>query len=136
MSTKSNEREGLAMSYSSIALPLPAELEVLEIVWWRGPITAKEMHQILVARHGAKARSYRSVKTTLTIMQAKGLLVKQVHYPSKYQASLSKRELQQHVLSELAGALFGDMTGLFHTITTHPQLQLEKEKTTSNLSVN
>ncbi len=122
------------MPHTSIALPLPAELEILEILWWCKATTAKELYHELATQ---RIISYRAVKTTLAIMQAKGLVLRsQLQHPYLYQASLSKHELQQRVLSELAEALFGDMTSLFQAITTHPQLQLEKEKAPPNLSVN
>jgi predicted transcriptional regulator len=114
---------GMAMSFShSIALLPPVELEVLEILWCHSCLSAKELHTVLAARHLVP---YRTVKTILILMQAKGLVEKNVlHQPVTYQTVYSKTEFQQFALSQLAKLLFqGDMSRLFRTILTHPGLE-------------
>lgn len=115
----------------SVALPLPAELEVLEILWCRHWPTAKELHGVLAAR---RSISYRAVKTILTLMQAKGLVEKNVlHQPVTYQAAYSRSEFQQFALSCLAASLFqGDMSRLFRAVLAHPQLEDAHKNPTSH----
>ncbi len=110
----------------SIALPLPAELEILEILWCRQSATARELHGVLVAR---RVVSYRVVKTTLAIMLGKGLVEKHfLGIPVSYQASYSKNELQQLVLGQLADALFhDDLASLLRTVLSHPKFQGDRQ---------
>jgi predicted transcriptional regulator len=120
----------MSLSYL-IALPLPTELEILEILWCRGAVTAKEIYEVLVARRSV---SYRALKTILTIMQTKGFLEKsQLQHPASYRAMYSRSEFQHLALTHLASTLFhGDMSILLHTVLTHSQLQGEiKSGTTS-----
>jgi predicted transcriptional regulator len=113
----------MAISLShSIALLLPAELEILEILWYSQPLTAKELHGVLVVQRSV---SYRSVKTILNIMQAKGFVEKQVlRHPVTYQAVYSRHELQEFALTHLAQSLFqGNMSTLLRVVVGHPNLE-------------
>jgi predicted transcriptional regulator len=118
------------MPHTSIALPLPAELEILEILWWRKATTAKELYHELATQ---RIISYRTVKTTLAIMQAKGLVLRsQLQHPYLYQATHTRSELQNLVLTHLARTLFhDDMSSLLRTVLIHPKLQLEKDRLTA-----
>jgi predicted transcriptional regulator len=110
------------MPHPSIALPLPVELEILEFLWGRGMATSKELHELLVAQRSV---SYRAVKTTLTIMQEKGLLEKsQFHYPLSYRAKYSRNEFQELVLSQVTRTFFyDDMAYLLRVVLGHPNFQ-------------
>lgn len=106
----------------SLALPLPAELEILEILWSRDTLSARELYGVLAAR---RAVSYRTVKTILALMQGKGLLEKQVlARPALYRAVYSRSELQQLFLTHAAQLLFqGDMNTVFRAVLSHPDLE-------------
>jgi BlaI family transcriptional regulator, penicillinase repressor len=130
-STKCNQVQGLvdyeqigetAMPYSFIALPLPVELEILELLWQQGNATTKELHELLVAQRSV---TYRTVKTTLTIMQEKGLLEKsQLYYPATYGAKYSRSEFQDLVLVQMARMFFyDDMACLLRAVLGHPNFQ-------------
>jgi predicted transcriptional regulator len=110
------------MPQPSAALPLPLELEILEFLWQRDTATTKELHTLLLAQ---RSISYRRVKTTLTIMQEKGLLEKsQFHYPFTYQAKYSRSEFQDLMLSQISRAFFyNDMSCLLRAVLSHPNLQ-------------
>ena len=110
------------MPHSFVALPRPVELEILELLWERGMVTTKELHELLVARRSV---SYRTVKTTLTIMQEKGLLEKsQFHYPLTYHAKYSRNEFQELVLSQVTHTFFyDDMAYLLRVVLGHPNFQ-------------
>jgi BlaI family transcriptional regulator, penicillinase repressor len=110
------------MPHSFIALPLPVELEVLELLWGRGMATTRELHELLVAQRSV---SYRTVKTTLTIMQEKGLLERsQLRYPFTYQAKYSRSEFQDLVLVQMTRMLFyDDMSCLLRAVLGHPNFQ-------------
>lgn len=110
------------MPHISIALPHPEELDILELLWQRKVVTDKEFFQALELRRGFNRRR---VKTMLAIMEAKGLVTRvQYYYPSAYQATYSKHELQNLLLSRLAETLFhNDMLRLLHTVLVHPELE-------------
>jgi predicted transcriptional regulator len=110
------------MPYPFIALPLPVELEILELLWHQGTATTKELHELLVAQ---RSMSYRAVKTTLTIMQEKGLLEKsQLHYPATYGAKYSRSEFQDLVLVQMTRMFFyDDMSCLLRAVLGHPNFQ-------------
>jgi predicted transcriptional regulator len=114
---------GIAMSLTnSIALPLPAELEILEILWCRHLVSARELHSVLVVR---RPISHRAVKTILSIMQTKGLVETRLsHQPVMYHAVYSRNEFQQRVLMHVADSLFqGDMSRLLCSVLVHPGLE-------------
>ena len=51
--------------------PTPAELEVLKILWDRGPCTVREVMEVLNCQ---RRRAYTSVMSLLGVMTGKGLL--------------------------------------------------------------
>jgi len=51
--------------------PTDAELEILTVLWSRGPLTVRDVHQVLCER---KATQYTTVLKTLQIMSEKGLV--------------------------------------------------------------
>jgi predicted transcriptional regulator len=110
----------MSLSYV-VALPLPAEIEILELLWCHGGLTVKELHALLVTR---RAVSYRAVKTMLNLMQAKGFVEKQfLEQPTLYCAVCSKSELQQFALTHLAHLFFDDdMNKVFYAVLNHPEL--------------
>src|SRR5262245_22103649 len=56
--------------------PTPAELEVLHILWDRGPATVRDVLEVLSDR---KPRAYTSVMSLLNVMTDKGLLKRKPH---------------------------------------------------------
>lgn len=54
--------------------PTPAELEVLKILWERGPCTVREVMTIHQERN--KRRAYTSVMSLMNVMAEKGLLTR------------------------------------------------------------
>jgi BlaI family transcriptional regulator, penicillinase repressor len=55
------------------ATPTEAELEILKVLWERGPSTGREVLDVLVAE---RKRAYTSVMSVLNIMANKGQVVK------------------------------------------------------------
>jgi predicted transcriptional regulator len=108
----------------SIALPLPKELEILEILWCRKTMTAKELYEVSAVRG---QMSYRSLKTVLGIMQGKGLIEQGLFTlgkPVTYRATYSKSKLQQLFLDQLLCRLFqADLSSLLQVVLAHPQFQ-------------
>jgi predicted transcriptional regulator len=116
-----------------VALPLPTELEVLELLWCHDALSAKEVYGVLSAR---RHTSYRTVKTILALMQGKGLLEKQsLVRPARYRAVYSRSETQQFALSQVAALLFqGDMTRVFRAVLSHPGLGPDHQNASGTIS--
>ncbi|HJZ66440.1 MAG TPA: BlaI/MecI/CopY family transcriptional regulator [Candidatus Acidoferrum sp.] len=53
--------------------PTPSELEILQVLWSRGPSTVREVHETLSA---TKQLGYTSVLKLMQIMTAKGLVTR------------------------------------------------------------
>lgn len=51
--------------------PTPAELEVLQVIWRRGPLTVR---QVMTALNDQRPRAYTSVMSLMSVMTDKGLL--------------------------------------------------------------
>ena len=59
------------MQDDSLPKPTYAELDILTVLWSRGPTTVREVHEILAAR---KPTQYTTVLKLIQIMTAKGLV--------------------------------------------------------------
>ena len=57
--------------------PTPAELEVLKILWSRGPATVREVRETLKGQR--RRRAYTSVMSLLGVMTDKGLVKRKQH---------------------------------------------------------
>lgn len=84
--------------------PTPGELEVLKILWERGPCTAREVWEELNER---RERHYTSVNSLLTTMVEKGLLA--CHCPQRaylYESNIAREEIQGKLVEDLLGRAF------------------------------
>ena len=94
--------------------PTEAELEILRVLWGRGPATVREVHD---AVGQAKPVTYTTVLKQMQIMQQKGLLDRSERYrshvyrPGQPQAQVQKRLAQ----SLLARAFGGSAKGLLQS---------------------
>jgi BlaI family transcriptional regulator, penicillinase repressor len=85
--------------------PTDAELELLTILWARGPSTVREIHKVATER---KPAQYTTVLKLLQIMADKGL----VHRDEKerahvYRAAFSPEQTRQQLASDLMKRAFG-----------------------------
>ncbi|HEX9108178.1 MAG TPA: BlaI/MecI/CopY family transcriptional regulator [Longimicrobiales bacterium] len=88
-------------------LPLPSEgeLELLRVLWARGPSTVREVLEALDARRGV---GYTTVLKLLQIMHGKGLVVRDEDARSHVYAAAVPEEATQHLLvSDLVQRAFG-----------------------------
>jgi BlaI family transcriptional regulator, penicillinase repressor len=84
--------------------PTPAELEVLQIVWERGPSTVREVMEILNRR---RHRAYTSVMSLLGVMTDKGLLKrKRKGRGYEYQARVAREKTLGQMLHDLLARAF------------------------------
>jgi len=89
--------------------PTEAELEVLNVLWRRGPSTVREVHETL------QADRQTSLTTTLKILQVmtdKGLAVRDSEaYPHRYRAAQPEAETQAGLLNDLVCRAFDGSVG-------------------------
>ena len=81
--------------------PTPGELEVLQVLWERGPRTVR---QVMTVLNRSRSRAYTSVMSLMSVMAEKGLLRREPHgrvfvYDAK--------ETRQATLSGMLGDLLG-----------------------------
>ena len=92
------------MTGRDLPLPTEAELELLRVLWTRGPSTVREVLDGL----GARRPGYTTVLKLLQIMHAKGLVVRNEEARSHvYAASIPGESTQRRLVSDLVDRAFG-----------------------------
>ena len=85
--------------------PTPAELEILRVLWRRGPSTVREVQDEL---HDERGSSYTTVLKMLQIMLDKRLVVREEAGKAHvYEARQSEDQAQQQMVRDLLDRLFG-----------------------------
>lgn len=79
--------------------PTDAELEILTVLWSRGPVTVREVHEVISARRPAQ---YTTVLKLMQIMAEKGLVQRNEEQRAHVYAAARPREATQR---QLAGDL-------------------------------
>ena len=92
------------MAKSKLPRPTDAELEVLKVLWERGPSTVRQVHETLSQE---KSVAHNTVLTFLQIMTEKGLVVRDTSVrPQIYQATLPEKRTQRELLDDLLDRAF------------------------------
>ena len=91
--------------------PTPAELEVLQVIWQRGPSTVRQVMTIL---NKTRTRAYTSVMSLMNVMTEKGLLSQEPKGRAfVYSAKVSQNRTQSRLLTDLLNRAFdGSATAL------------------------
>jgi BlaI family penicillinase repressor len=85
--------------------PTDAELEILTVLWSRGPSTVREVHEATARR---KPAQYTTVLKLLQIMTEKGLVRRNAELRAHvYQASRPKEWTQRQLAGDLLQRAFG-----------------------------
>jgi BlaI family transcriptional regulator, penicillinase repressor len=89
--------------------PTERELEILRILWQRGPSTARDIHSGLNEGLSKKEQAaYNSVLTILLIMLEKGLVSRDESSKSHiYEAAYKQDEVQEQMLTGFIEKVFG-----------------------------
>ena len=88
--------------------PTNAELEILLVLWQRGPSTVREVHESL---RRADPVGYTTVLKLLQIMTEKGLVRRDASARSHvYAAAASETTTQRRMVSDLVERVFGGST--------------------------
>ncbi len=89
--------------------PTPGELEVLQIVWRRGPSTVR---QVLEELNRARPRAYTSVMSLLNVMVDKKLLRRKPHGRAfVYSARVQEQPTLREMVGDLVERAFGGSAG-------------------------
>ena len=84
--------------------PTPGELEVLRILWDRGPSTVRQVLEVLNQR---RQRHYTSVMSLMNVMADKGLLSHQAQGRAfLYRPEISHQRASGQLLEDLLGRAF------------------------------
>jgi BlaI family penicillinase repressor len=84
--------------------PTPSELEILQVLWSRGPSTVREVHDALSA---VKQLGYTSVLKLMHIMTAKGLVTRsETHRAHVYEAQEPAEKTKQQFAEDMLQRVF------------------------------
>jgi len=85
--------------------PTPAELEILGVLWSRGPSTVREVHDTLGPERGA---GYTTVLKLMQIMSEKGLVTRDESARAHvYSARAPQARTQRELVRDLVDRAFG-----------------------------
>jgi BlaI family penicillinase repressor len=93
-------------SYMKPTLPKPTEkeLEILQILWEKGPVAVKDVHE---AMGGEDSNGYTTILKLMQIMNEKGLVTRQksgkLHL---YEATVSQENTRQQMLDKMIDTVF------------------------------
>jgi len=91
-------------SKSLLPRPTDAELEILNVLWERGPSTVREVHEVLLK---SKDIGYTTVLKLMQIMSEKGLVSRdETDRRHVYEAERAQDETQRQLLSDLLDRAF------------------------------
>jgi len=89
--------------------PTPAELEILRVIWRRGPSTVREVHESL---DNSRDTCYTTVLKLLQIMAEKGLVARDESARAHvYRAQVEETATQRLMVRELLDRAFGGSAG-------------------------
>ena len=93
------------MTEEKIAQPTDAELEILSVLWERGPSTVREVHGVISR---SKPAGYTTVLKLLQIMTEKGLVRRNEEQRAHvYEPRMAKEQTQRQLLGDLLERAFG-----------------------------
>ena len=88
-----------------VPAPTDAELDVLRILWDRGPSTVREVYEIVFA---GKEVGYTTVLKQMQVMHRKGLVKRSERFRSHvYEASQPQARVQRDLVQSLVRQAFG-----------------------------
>ena len=88
-----------------VPAPTDAELDVLRVLWHRGPSTVREVYDVVFA---GKDVGYTTVLKQMQVMHRKGLLKRSERFRSHvYEASQPQARVQRDLVQSLVRQAFG-----------------------------
>jgi BlaI family transcriptional regulator, penicillinase repressor len=93
------------MRRTTAALPTASELEILQVLWRRGPSTVRDVYRTLAQDREV---GYSTVLKFMQIMTDKGTVVRdETVRPQVYRASQSQRGTQRGIIRDVVARVFG-----------------------------
>jgi predicted transcriptional regulator len=93
------------MAPADTPLPTSSELEILRVIWQRGPSTVREVYRTLEQE---REIGYSTVLKFMQIMTDKGSLIRDESVrPQVYRAARPQRQIQQGIVRDLVSRAFG-----------------------------
>ena len=90
--------------------PTPAELEILRVLWERGPRTVREVLEVLTS---SRKRAYTSVMSLMNVMVEKGLLSRAPQGRAfVYNAKVTRRKTRSQILKDMLNRVFDGSANL------------------------
>jgi len=83
--------------------PTEAELEILSILWRRGPGTVRQIHDVVLTQ---RTTSLTTTLKTLQVMTEKALVVHNDERPHVYRAAVAEEKTQAGMLKDLLAKAF------------------------------
>ncbi len=84
--------------------PTPGELEVLRVIWDRGPCTVRQVMSVL---NQTRRRAYTSIMSLMNIMDEKGLLRREPKGRAfVYKNSVTRKKTLSKMVADLLGRAF------------------------------
>jgi BlaI family penicillinase repressor len=91
--------------HSAPGLPTSSELEILQVIWQRGPTTVREVYRTLAQQ---REIGYSTVLKFMQIMTEKGSLVRdETVRPQLYRAARPQVDTQRGIIRDLVTRAFG-----------------------------
>lgn len=85
--------------------PTDAELEILRVIWERGPATVRQVHEALAS---TRETGYTTTLKLMQIMTDKGLVTRDESARTHiYEARVSQEQTQRQLLNDLVQRAFG-----------------------------
>lgn len=85
--------------------PTPVEAEILKVVWEKGPVSVRDVHDVVGA---ARDSAYSSVATIMRIMVKKGYLkISDKRRPVRFVAEIERDVTARAMVKDLVDRLFG-----------------------------
>jgi predicted transcriptional regulator len=93
------------MARTAAPHPTSSELEILQVIWQRGPTTVREVYRTLAQDRDI---GYSTVLKFMQIMTEKGTLIRDESVrPQIYRAAKPQQEVQKGIVRDLIGRAFG-----------------------------
>lgn len=108
--------------------PTKAELDILQVLWSRGPTTVRDVHETLYGDDGA---GYTTALKLMQIMHAKGLVERDDSQRAHvYRSAISKQRTQKRYLTDMVQRLFNGSASqmVLHALGNHPGASREELK--------
>ncbi|MDQ3134144.1 MAG: BlaI/MecI/CopY family transcriptional regulator [Acidobacteriota bacterium] len=113
------------MPKKELPRPTDAELEILNVLWQRGPSTVREVHDAL---HGTRPTGYTTVLKLMQIMTEKNLVRRDERQRAHvYEARLAEEQTQAQLVGDLLARAFkGSATKLVLRALSSQQTSAEE----------